>query len=596
MPIPLLTPEIVLTLAVASSAMGLFFWGKLPVDVVGLLIMAALICLGLVELREGISGFSDEAMLTVAAMLVLSAGLSTSGAIDVLSRWVARWGRGGEARLLAVIVLGVVPVSAFINNTAAVATLMPVVLGIARERHLAPSRLLMPLSFGSQLGGTLTLVGTSTNLLVAGLMVDFGLHRFGLFEITPPGLMLMGIGVLYLLTVGRWLTPTRPFQEEVPSGAELREYLSTLAVEEDSSLAQRSLAELDLQRHGIEVIGLQRGGQRLPVFPALVVLGGDLLLVRGRSSQLKQVDQLEGLRLERSRVVVGMEGVPLHLVELMVPPSSILVGHSLGELDRLAWEGVAVLALQRHGETLMGPLDEVVLRPGDLLLVEGREQALRRLHRAQMLALLGPVDVPALRQGRRSLAVSIVGLVVLVAALGLVPILLAALLGVLAMFLTGCIEPREAYERIDWKVLVLIGSIIPLGIAMEKTGTADFLASRLLMLTRDWGPYGTLAAIYLMTSLMTEVISNNAAAVVLTPVGISVGEALGLSPLPFVVAVMFAGSNSFMTPIGYQTNTFIYGPGGYRFSDYLRVGGPLNFLLLSAATLVIPLFFPFHPR
>ncbi|HYO60201.1 SLC13 family permease [Archangium sp.] len=421
MPHPPLTPEIALTLTIALGAMGLFFWGKLPVDVVGLLIMATLICLGLVELREGISGFSDEAMLTVAAMLVLSAGMATSGVIDVISRWLARWGHGGEARLLAVVLLWVVPASAFINNTAAVATLLPVVLGIARERHLAPSRLLMPLSFGSQLGGTLTLIGSSTNLLVAGLMVDFGLHRLGIFEITPPGLVLMGIGVLYLQTVGRWLLPTRRLHDELLSGAELREYLSTLEVMEDSALVRRSLAELDLQRHGLEVIGLQRGGQRFPVFPGLVVLGGDLLLVRGRSSQLKQVDALEGLRLVRSRAVVGMGGEPLHLVEMMVAPRSILVGHTLGDLDRLALEGVVVLALQRHGETLMGPLEEVVVGPGDLLLVEGPDRALRQLHRAQMLALLGPVDVPAPRQGKTKLAVGIVGLVVLGAALGQFP-------------------------------------------------------------------------------------------------------------------------------------------------------------------------------
>jgi di/tricarboxylate transporter len=594
---PPLTPEIALTLAVAAGAMGLFFWGRLSVDVVGLLVLAALLCLGLVELPEGLRGFSDEATLTVAAMLVLSAGLSTTGTIDALSRWVARLSGGSETRLLLMVVLCVVPTSAFINNTAAVATLMPVVLGIAREQHLAASRLLMPLSFASQLGGTLTLVGTSTNLLVAGLMVDFGLHRFGLFEITPPALVLMGLGVLYLLTVGRLLTPSRQMVEEPLTGSELREYLSALEVEEGSPLARRSLEELRLrERYGLEVVGLQRGGQRLQAFPGVVIHPGDLLLVRGQSSRLKQVDGLEGVRLVRALPAMKTGEQPPRLAELMVPPRSHLVGHTLGDLDKLAWEGVMVLALQRHGEALQGSLEDVVLMPGDLLLVEGSQVALRRLHQAQLLALLGPVELPAQRQGKMKLAVGLVVLVVLVAALNILPILVAALLGVLAMFLTGCIEPQEAYERLDWKVLVLLGAIIPLGIAMENTGTADFLASRLLMLTRSWGSYGTLAALYLLTSLMTEVISNNAAAVVLTPVGISVAEALGLSPLPFVVAVMFAGSNSFMTPIGYQTNTFIYGPGGYRFSDFVRVGGPLNLLLLAAATFVIPHFFPFLPR
>ncbi|CAN5486716.1 SLC13 family permease [soil metagenome] len=597
-----LNHEVLLTLGVTVGALALFLWNRLRVDVVGIIVMATLIVLGLVTPQQGISGFANEAMITVAAMFVLSAGLVRTGAIDILGKWVARLAGKSELRLLVVTLAIVIPLSAFINNTPVVVVMIPVVLGLTRELGFAPSRLFMPISFGSQLGGTLTLIGTSTNLLVAGLVLDLGMERIRLFDITPPALVLPAVGVLYLLTVGRWLMPTREATADLVASYELREYLSALVVEENSPLAGRTLRDSRFgEVHGLQVIGIEREGERIH-FPrgGTIIHAGDHLLVRGKIPDIARIEEIEHLRIVGTKPVfpLGREGGQrergTRLAELIVPPRSPVVGRTIRRLNFRGRYGVPVLAIQRHGEPLHDPLTEIVLEPGDVLLVQGSSEELRQLHQSGDLALLGAVDVPARRLRKLKFSVPILLMVVLLAAFEVTTILVSSILGVVAMFITGCITPDEAYEEVDWMVLVLLGSIIPLGIAMQNTGTAQFIAGGMLRLTEPLGLLGTLAAFYLMTSLLTELISNNAAAVVLTPIAVATGVALGVSPLPLVIAVMIAASNSFMTPIGYQTNTFIYGPGGYRFSDFVRVGGPLNLILLLVATFVIPFFFPFR--
>lgn len=608
---PGLTGEIVLTLAVTAGALLLFIWNRFRVDVVGITVMAALMVTGLVTPREGISGFANEAMITVAAMFVLSGALIRTGVIDALARLMARLAGKSELRLIVLTLLVAIPVSAFLNNTPVVIVLMPVILGIARDTGQAPSRLLMPLSFGSQLGGTLTLIGTSTNLLVAGLVLDLGMDRIRLFEITPPAFFLMLIGVGYLLTVGRWLAPTREAAQDPLSFEELRQYLTGLWVKEESPLVGRSLMELRFSEvYGLEVVAIQREDQPV-TFPtgASRIHAGDLLLVQGPAATIARVEEEGYFRMASTQPEPGDEtkGAPAHrgdpggeefdeerrLAEIIVPPRSRFIGRTLRDIGFRARYRMAVLAIQRHGELQHEPMSAMVLEAGDILLVRGSDRALEELHQRGEFTLLGGVKLPIRRTGKMKVALPIMAAVILLAAFDVFPILVSAVLGVIAMFVTGCITPEGAYEEVDWMVLVLLGSIIPLGIAMQNTGTATFLANGMLGLTAPLGLLGMLAAFYLLTSLLTELISNNASAVVLTPIAVATGISLGVSPLPFVIAVMLAASNSFMTPIGYQTNTFIYGPGGYRFTDYLRVGGPLNLLLLVAATFIIPIFFPF---
>jgi di/tricarboxylate transporter len=602
-----LSLDIILTLGVAAGALALFLWNRLRVDVVALMVMASLILLGLVTPQEGISGFANEATVTVAAMFILSAGLLRTGAIDILGRWVARLAGKSEFRLLVVACLLVVPMSAFINNTPVVVVMIPMILGLTRELGYSPSRFFMPISFASQMGGTLTLIGTSTNLLVAGLVLEMGLDRIRLFDITGPALILTAIGVAYLLTVGRWLMPSREAAAGVMERYELRDYLSVLVIEPESSLAGQTLRQARFgETHGLEIVGIDREGGRLDApGPDTTMRAGDHLLVHGKIPDIARISELDHLRIAGAGTDVEREEEqdegeetgrqPSPLAELIVPPRSPVVGRTLRQLGFRGRYGVPVLAAQRHGQPLHERIRDLVLEPGDILLVQGTPRQLREIHRTGHLALLGAVDLPAKRIRKVKYSVPILIAVVLLAAAGVTTILVSALLGVIAMFVTGCLTPDEAYREVDWMVIVLLGSLIPLGIAMQNTGTAEFIAGRMLIVTAPLGLLGILAAFYLLTSLLTELISNNAAAVVLTPIAVATGMALGVSPMPFIIAVMFAASNAFLTPIGYQTNTFIYGPGGYRFGDFFRVGAPLSVLLLIAATLIIPLFFPFHP-
>ena len=599
-----MTPEIALTLGVTLAALVLFVWNRLDVEVVGLLVLGALLVTGLATPAQGLAGFANEATVTVALMLVLSAGLLRTGAVDLLARKLADAAGDSELRLLVAVIVVIVPVSALVNNTAAVAILLPAVLGISRAMRIAPSRVLMPLSFAGQLGGTLTLVGTSTNLLVAGFVLEAGLGRLRLFDITPPAAVLTAIGVLYLLTLGRRLTPHRLAPAGLVESYELREYLTALVVRDRSALVGRTLAEARFgDVHGLQVVELRRadGARVAPTTGQTAVHAGDVLVVSGRAPDIARVEETKDFDIAGTRPDVRLAGEgaaptteePPQLAELLVPLHSRAVHRSVKDLDlRRRW-GVNVLALQRHGRPVHAAVGRIPLAPGDLLLVQGRPAALTSLHAEGELALLGPVRIPERRRRKIPLAVAIMGLVVLLPAIGLTTIVVSALLGALAMVLTGCLTPQEAYEDMDWSVVVLLGAILPLGFVMRDTGTAAWLAGGLVTFAAPLGPHGVLLTLYLAGVALTSVISNGAAAAVLVPVAIATAGALDVAAMPFVIAIMLAASSSFVTPIGYQTNTFIYGPGGYRFSDFVRVGAPLNLLLAAASAVVVPLFFPF---
>ena len=645
--------EISQVLTITAVALVLFIWNRIRVDVVALMVMAALIVSQLVTVKEGVSGFANEALLTVAAMFVLSTALVRTGAVDELGRRLARWSAKSEFRLLAVSIGLVIPLSAFMNNTPVMLVMIPVIMGVARDMRVAPSRIFMPLSFASQMGGTLTLIGTSTNLLVAGLVLELGYDRIRLFDITAPALVLTAIGVLYLLTIGRWLTPHRTSPDDLVQAYQLREYFSVLHIEPDSPLAGTSLGDLRFgSEYGLHVVGIDRGERRIHAPRAGTILNeGDFLLVEGKIENIAKMQDAVGVRIAaptddlplparhgsfRRAQLYGPYGAQnpgeptpaepkkpepdtagvsseakdkeneaksateapkpdgMRLAELLVPPRSRAVGRTILELDLRRRYGVPVLGILRHGESLRARIREVVLAPSDLLLVEGTADAFKRVQRETGLALLGAFDLPTRRRKKLPVALAIMAAVVLLASFGVMPILVSAMLGTIAVFLTGCVTPEEAYADVDWMVLVLIGSILPLGIALQSTGAAELAASETLKLVAPLGLYGVLGALFLSTSILTGFLSNAAAATILTPIAVATGVGLGVSPLPFVIAVMIAASNSFMTPIGYQTNIFILGPGGYRFADFLRMGTPLNVLIAVSATFVIPIFFPFE--
>ena len=600
---PPITPEILITLGITGGAIVLFVWDRLPIEVVGLVVMVALMLTGVVTPAEGVSGFASEAIITIGAMFVLSAALVRTGGVDVLGRWISRMAGRSDLRLLAVSLAVVIPASAFVNNTPVVVVMVPVLLGLARERGVPASRLFMPVSFASQMGGTLTLIGTSTNLLVAGLVLDLGLPRIRLFDVTAPALVLTVLGVFYLLTLGRKLVPDRDGDADLDERYELGEYLSGLEVHDDSILVGQTLAESDLRKsYELDVLAIERGDERILLPDGWEgIRAGDRLVVRGKITQITDVRDTLGMKISGTGPKLTShedesgdedEREPRYS-ELLVPPRSRVVGQSLEQLRFRGSYGVPVIGIRRHGAPVHEPMRSVTLNAGDILLVHASPEDLRRIRQTGDLALLGPLDLPPRRKKRLPVAAGIMAAVVFSAAVGLTTIMVAALAGVAMAFVTGCLTPEEAYEDMDWQPLVLLGALLPLGIAMQNTGTAELAAAHFLDLTRGFGPTGVLMAFYVFTTLLTAVVSNAATAVVVTPLAVAMGQSLDVSPLPFVIAVILAASNSFITPVGYQTNTFIYGPGGYKFSDFARVGGPLTVLFALASGFVIPAFFPF---
>ncbi len=600
---PALTQEGALTLAIAVGVLVLFVWNRLRLDVVALIAMVTLILSRVVTPAQGVSGFANEATLTVAAMFVLSAGLVRTGIVDILGRRLTRVARGGELRLLIAIFVIVIPVSAFINNTPVVVVMLPLIMGLTRNTGIAPSRILLPLSYASQMGGTLTLIGTSTNLLVAGLVLELGMDRIGLFDLTLPALILTAVGVAYLLTVGRWLTPIRETDQGLEARYELGEYLSGIRVEKTAGIVGKSLREVRFgEEYGLQVVAIERGGERIEVpRGGDTVRAGDVLVVRGKMADITGAVRGKGMTVAGARPRFPLESLEAEehderdttLAELIVPIRSPVVGRSIRGLNFRGRYGIPVIAIRRHGHAITEPMRNVRLEVGDILLVRGAAEELQKLHQSGDLALLGAVDLPVRRPGKLRFTIPIIAAVVLLAAFNITTIMVASLLGVLAMFLSGALTPEEAYADVDWMVIVLLGGMIPLGIAMQQTGAAALAVSHFLDLVSPLGLLGTLGALYLLTSLLTEVISNNASAVVLTPIAVGIGMTLGVSPLPFVIAVMIAASNSYITPMGYQTNAMVFSPGGYLFTDLVRVGAPLNLLMAIVATFVIPIFFPF---
>ncbi|HEX2166155.1 MAG TPA: SLC13 family permease [Longimicrobiales bacterium] len=586
-----------IALAITAIALVLFIWNRLRVDVVALIVMLLLILSGVATPQQGISGFAHEATITVALVLVLAAGLLRTGAVDVLARWTARLAGRSELRLLSLTLLIVVPLSALINNTAAVGVMIPMVLGLARSSEVAPSRLLMPMSFAAQLGGTLTLIGTSTNLLVAGVALDLGLPRISLFDITLPALIVCAAGLLYIFTIGRWLLPHRTAEDDLLRSYELHDYLTMLRVRPGSRLVDRSLAE---SRFG-HALGLQvvrvvhHDGTIEAPSGGTIIRAGDVLAVEGKIPDIAKIQNEGGLEMADTELALEQAeaSVDVRLAEVLVPRRSSVARRTVRDLALRARFGISVVAVRRHGVRLHERTGDVRLQPGDMLLVQGTAESLNRLHQESDLALLGAVDLPEIRVRKMKIAVPIVFGVVLLPAIGVTTILVSGLVGVVLMFLTRCITPDEAYREMDWMVIVLLGAILPLGEAMHRTGAAAYVAGNLMTFASPLGPHGLLAVFLLVTTALTSVISNAAAAVVLAPIAIAGAATLGLSPMPFVIGVMVGASNSFMSPVGYQTNTMIYGPGGYHFGDYMRVGAPLSLVIVIAATFAIPLFFPF---
>lgn len=584
--------ETALILLLLAAALVLFSTEIVRLDVVGLGLMVAVAALGIVPPRVAFAGFSNAALLTVAAMFVLSAGLTRTGAVAFMADRIIHFSRGGQKRLLLLLMLTAVLISAFITNTTVVVIFIPVVIAVAQEFGTSPSRLLLPLSYASILGGSCTLIGTSTNLLVSDLARQEGFPPIGMFELAPMGLVFVLLGVAYFMTVGHRLLPERrPVSASLP-GTSRREYLTEVQVSRGSSLVGRTLEGFNLvQRGKLVVLQVVRGEQILwPPLDKVIIQEGDVLMVRGHVETLVSIQDQDMLEIlpELARGHLRFDPKAAALAEVVILPNSPLTGARVGDARFRRLYGVTVMALQRRGTHFRDKVTQMDLRPGDVLLVYGEESAIDNLKAVEeFIVLEGPRPVVPPRS-RSIWALGIMGGVVLLATLGATSILMASMAGALALVASGCLHPKDAYSAIDFKVLVLIAGALALGAAIEQTGTAHLIAEAVFEVTGHHGPVVVLAALYLMTMLTTEMLSNTAAAVILFPIAVSAAEALAVSPRPFIMAVTFAASASFSTPIGYQTNTLVYGAGGYRFADFLKVGIPLNLMLWIAAVVGIP--------
>ncbi len=592
-----MTGEMIFVLAVILGAVLLFAWEKYPVDLVSVMVMAALILSGVVTPVEGISGFSHPATVTVTAMFILSGGLYRTGAVNFVGEILARLGRRNFWLGLLALMLTVGVMSAFINDTAVVAIFLPIVMGLSRDLKISPSKLLMPLSFGALFGGACTLIGTSTNILVSAIAVKHGAPAFGMFEFSQFGVIILGAGILYMFFVGVRLIPERGFEKGMALEDERREYLVEVTVDQDAEFIGETLGETELAKFDVDIQEIRRDGVRLRLPARDVALHpGDLLRLRCDVEQVRKMKVLHGFSLRsEARWHETLEEEGTLLVEAVVGPNSRLEGKTLKDARFRTLVGGTVHGLRHRGRMMLRPLEETVLAPGDVLLIEMPKKLLELLHGYQVFVVISEVDTPEFRRRKIPLAVAIIVAVVASAAFGLVPILVSAIVGSVLMVLTRCLTLEEAYEAIQWKVVFLLGGVLALGLAMEKTGTALYLANQLVATVGIWGPVALVSAFYLMTSLMTEIMSNNATAALLTPIAIATAEAVGVDSRPFLMAVTYAASAAFMTPVGYQSNTLIYGPGRYKYADFLKVGTPLNLMFWLLATWLIPFFWPFDP-
>lgn len=592
-----MTLEIGYVLALLVVALVLFASDKLSVDVVGLIVLLALAVPRVLTPQEALSGFSDPTILVLISLFVLTGGIVRTGVVERVGLWLA--GRAGKnpAGLTRTILVATSAVSSFLSNTVTTAVFLPIMIGVARRSAVSLSRVLMPLAFASILAGSVTLIGTSTNLVVSSQLSRYGLEPIGFFELSPVGLGITVVGLLYLFFVAPRLVPDRGMRE-MTDKYDLRRYLSEALIQPGSRLAGMTLAESKLgSTMNLNVVGIVREERRnLAPGPQARLRENDILIIEGRAEDILSVKDAGGIEI-RADVKPALsdrdlQSEQIRMMEAMVLPRSEFAHRTLKEARFRERTGLTVLAVHSAG----GPdriekLSMTTLKPSDVLLVQGSLEAIDRVRGGTDLFLLEDVSAHHPRRRKGPWAAAIFAVAVLLGVSGLLPLVIAFLLGGVALVLKGCLTSEEAYESVDWRLMVMIGCMIAFGVAMEKSGTAGLLSDVVVRYVSPFGGLALLAAFFLSTVILTQPMSNQAAALVLLPVAVAVAQKLELNPRSLVMAVTFAASCSFLTPLE-PSCVLVYGPGRYRFFDFARVGLPLTAIVFAFSMLLIPVFWP----
>lgn len=584
------TGEAITTLIILVGMFILFLRETYPTEVVAIGVVGLLLITGLLPYSDGLAVLSNPAPWTIAAMFIVMGALVRTGSLDRVTR-LAESTAKTHPKLAVTLLLGFAALaSAFINNTPIVVIMIPIFVQVAKILKQSASKLLIPLSYAAIMGGTLTLIGTSTNLLVDGVARSQGLEPFTIFEVTPLGLVVVAWGMIYLALIGRHLLPDRASMATLLGGNRAKmKFFTEVAIPEDSALIGQNVTEVELfTRDGVRLIDVLRGDASLRRNMDGVTLQlGDRVVLRTEMAELLGMQSSKDLR-----TIDKLSSVETTTVEVLITPGCRMVGRSLGSMRLRRRYGVYPLAAHRRNQNIGRQLDDLVVQVGDTLLLEGDPADIQRLAAdMDMVDVSTPSERPYRREKAPIVLLAMAGIVVL-AALNLAPILPLAVLAMAVVLIARCIDAEEAFSFVEGRLLALIFAMLAVGAALEHTGAIELLVGSLAPWLENVPPVVLIWTIYFITTLLTELVSNNAIAVIMAPIAIALGQTMGVDPRPLVVAVMIAASACFATPIGYQTNMLVYGPGGYRFTDYLKVGIPLNISLGVVVCLTIPLLWP----
>ncbi|MDD9911716.1 MAG: SLC13 family permease [Alphaproteobacteria bacterium] len=587
---------LILTLIVAGSLI-LFVMDKYPIDGIAFVVLLALLLTGLVLPKDILTGFSNPATMTVAAMFVLSAGLQRTGIVRLLAHQLYRLaGKSRQPfRLSAVMGFSTGFLSAFVNNTATVSVLLPVTLRLCRERGISPTRVLLTLSFAAQFGGVCTLIGTTTNLLVNAYAIEAGYPSFSLFEFGKLGLICFGVGMVYMLIVSQFILPNRQKADDAIAAYNLKDYVTEMKVLPNSPLIGQTGGENALHdiSDDLQVLQIIRDGQRVWSPQSTQIREDDLLMIHGSVDRV--LDAVGRLKLddwaEKTLSEAHLSSEDIAMVEVLIPRGSRLIGRTLNQLDFYWRYHAAVLAIRHAG--IEQRLADIPFQEGDMLLLQGHKDDIKVLQEQQDFMFLQDLSTMRVKKKRAWFAVLWMAFFLGSVGIGALPVLTAAFVSAAGMVMCRCLSLQEAYKSINLPIIMLLAGLIPMGHAMQSTGTADLIANTILTSLGDWGALALLAGIYAITMVLTAIMSNTATAALLAPLAIGLASTLGVSPTPFLVAVAFAASTCFTTPVGYQTNMMVYTPGGYKYMDFIKIGLPLNIIFMALSVLLIPYFWPF---